>query len=163
MRKRGNLLWVALLAACYAGRGEAGDRELPAVEQAYAPNWKDIRDVIWLEWGGSTWGDIAYAKMLHEDKKIPENDLFVLLFMVRSLGQPMVSLVELYEEKERDLHQVVLGTGFDRDRFFVPISPEVLVFLSLDRRWRVGSGAESRGGLQDGDWSVSSGGAGEEF
>lgn len=113
------------LAGCAESGDEAPDRGLPDVDSAYRASWRDVQDVIWLEWGGASWSDVAHVQRLRNQEKYPDEDLLALLFMARNLRQPVSAMTELYREKGKDLHQVVLATSFPRDLFFVSI-PETL-------------------------------------
>jgi hypothetical protein len=119
-------LMAALLLAGCAGSGEdPPDRGLPDVDPSYRPSWWDVQDVIWLEWGGASWQDIAHAQRLREQDKYKDEELLVLLFVARSMGQPISSITDLYREKNKDLHQVALAMSIPRDMFFVTI-PDTL-------------------------------------
>jgi len=118
MKRLGLLL---LLGGCYSGGTEYYERDLPPVDLAYAPNWDDVRDVIWLEWGRSSWADVAEGYRRRDVDKLDEGEMLVLLFMARKLGQPLTSLMDLYLKKEKNLHEVVLATEFSGREFFVTI------------------------------------------
>lgn len=116
--------WLVLLAGCYGGRGDYEDRTGEPADPSYSASWSDVRDVIWREWGKATWTDIGRGYQLRKDDKIGDDELFVLLFMAANLEQPLLTLVDLYKQKNRDLHQVVLATQYPRDGFFVAYPEE---------------------------------------
>jgi hypothetical protein len=55
--------------------------------------WADVRDVIWLEYYGASWHEIAYARGLGYD----DCDLFVLMWASRRAGWPLERTVRVYE------------------------------------------------------------------
>ena len=115
---------LCLLAGCYGGRGDYEDRTGGPVDPSYAASWDDVRDVIWREWGKATWTDIGRGYQLRKDEKFQDSELFVLLFLAVNLEQPLLTMVDLYKDKNKDLHQVVLATQFPRDGFFTPYPEE---------------------------------------
>lgn len=112
---------LCLLAGCYGGRGDYEDRTGEPVDPAYAASWSDVRDVIWREWGKATWTDIGRGYQIRKDDKLGDDDLFVLLFLAANLEQPLLTLANLYKDKNKDLHQVVVATQYPRDGFFTAI------------------------------------------
>lgn len=147
------LLGLLTVAGCYAGRGESAGRDVPPVEASYVANWEDVRDVIWLEWGGASWRDIAYAEKLQEEEKLSDEDLFVLLFIARNMGHPLSVVVDIYKEKSKDLNQVVLAMGVPRDTFFLEIPkglPAPGVFTHPYKLFR----SRSPGGMENKEYTA---------
>jgi hypothetical protein len=111
---------LAALLAC-AGCAVDGTQVPPGVDPAYVASWRDVQDVVWLEWAGATWGEIAQAAALREKEKILDEELLALLFMARKLQKPLEAMADLFVKNERKLQAVARASDFPRDEFFVPI------------------------------------------
>lgn len=116
---------LLVLAGCGGGSRDRGDRILPEPDPAYARRWDDVQDVIWREWGKATWEEVARGHKLRDEEDLSSETAFVLLYLSRTLQQPLGAMTELYKKHKKDLHAMIQGLQVPRDQFFVAIAESV--------------------------------------